>query len=164
MHAPTSPRWLYAVGVAAVVLGLYLWVFSPIRAQLKGLDQRIQETQRIVSELQSLAATVNQDTETTTTTSLPEGFTLFSHVETAATKGKLKEHIEDIRPSTHDLGGGVREFVVDLRISGIDFADLLAFLQDMEEGQPPVRVRQLTLQPAAKTGLSADISLSVLGR
>ena len=164
MHAPASPRWLYSAGAVAVALGLYLWVFSPIQAQLKGLDQRIQETQRIVSELQGLSAAVNQAPEAATTTTLPEGFTLFSHVETAATKLKLKEHIEDIRPSTHDLGGGVRELVVDLRISGIDFATLLSFIQDMEEGQPNVRVRQITLQPASKIGLSADISLSVLAK
>lgn len=164
MHAPASPRWLYSAGAVAVALGLYLWVFSPIQAQLKGLDQRIQETQRIVSELQGLSAAVNQAPEAATTTTLPEGFTLFSHVETAATKLKLKEHIEDIRPSTHDLGGGVRELVVDLRISGIDFATLLSFIQDMEEGQPNVRVQQITLQPASKNGLSADISLSVLAK
>ncbi len=157
------PRpWMLAAGGAAVLLGLYLWVVSPLVDGIAAREKRLADVRRVEAEAARLAARLDQAKLAPPPPARPEDFTLFSYVEAAATREGVKDQVEFMRPASRDIGGGRRESAVDLRLSGLGLARFLAFLQRLESPALGVRVRQLILQPSAKGGLDADLSVAVV--
>lgn len=146
----------------AVLLGLYLWVVAPLADGITAREKRLADARRVEAEAGQLATRIDRAKQGPAGPVRPEGFTLFSYVEGAATREGVKNHVEFMRPANRELGGGRRESAVDLRLSGLAMPQLLAFLQRVESPAQGVRIRQLILQPSQKGGLDADMSVAVV--
>ncbi|WP_300159287.1 type II secretion system protein GspM [Solidesulfovibrio sp.] len=151
-----------AAGAAALAVGFYLWVAAPLADGLTVREKRLEAGLRAESEAKRLAAGIEGAQQGPPAPARPEGFTIFSFVEGAATREGVKDHVEFMRPANRDVGGGRREMAVDLRLSGLPMERFLAFLQQVEAPALGVRVRQLILQPSPKGGLDADMSVAVV--
>ena len=151
-----------AAGVAALLLGIYMWVVTPLADGLTVREKRLEVALRAEADAARLAAAIDRAQKGPAAPARPENFTIFSFVENAATREGIKDHVEFMRPASKDLGDGRREMAVDLRLAGLGMQQLLAFLQRVEAPDMRVRVRQLILQPSAKGGLDADMSVAVV--
>ncbi|MHC1788745.1 type II secretion system protein GspM [Solidesulfovibrio sp.] len=161
MKPPLPHPLLLAAGGAALVLGLYLWVALPLADGIALREKRLDAARHSLAEAQRLSAMLVAAGQTPPGEALPEGFSLFSLVESAATQEGVKAHVEFMRPASRDLGGGRREMAVDLRLTGLGMRQFLAFAQRVESPQHGIRIRQLILQPSPKGGVDADLSVAV---
>lgn len=153
---------ILAAGGLALALGVYLWVITPLADGITAREKKLADVRRTQTEARRLAGQLTTLKQGPAGPTLPEGFTLFSHVEGIATREGVKGQVEFMRPATRDLGGGRREMAVDLRLTGLGLNQFLAFMQNVESPEKGIRVRQLILQPSPKGGLDADLSVAVL--
>ena len=162
MKRPLPHPFLLAAGGAALVLGLYLWVAVPLADGLAVREKRLAEARRSRDEAARLAGQLAAAGQAPAGETLPEGFSLFSLVETVATRENVKNNVEFMRPANRELGGGRREMAVDLRLTGLGMNQFLAFVQQVESPGRGIRIRQLILQPSQKGGVDADLSVAVV--
>lgn len=161
MKRPLPHPLLLAVGGAALVLGLYLWLVTPLVDGVAAREKRLDEARRTLVEAKRLSALLIPAGQTPAGEALPDDFSLFSLVEGAATQEGVKANVEFMRPANRDLGGGRREMAVDLRLTGLAMSQFLAFVQRVESPRQGIRIRQLILQPSPKGGVDADLSVAV---
>jgi general secretion pathway protein M len=161
MKRPLPHPLLLAAGGLALVLGLYLWVAVPLAEGLDARKRRLVEAGRSLDEAKRLAGQISALGQVGAAEPVPEGFSLFSLVEGVATREGVKGHVEFMRPANRDLGGGRRELAVDLRLTGLAMNQLLAFVQQVESPERGIRIRQCILQPSAKGGIDADLSVAM---
>lgn len=161
MKHPLPHPLLLAIGGAALVLGLYLWVALPLADGLDLREKRLAQAMRALDEARLLAGQLAAAGQSPAGETLPEGFSLFSLVENVATKEKVKDNVEFMRPANRELGGGLREMAVDLRLTGLGMNQLLAFVQQVESPKRGIRIRQFILQPSQQGGVDADLSVAV---
>jgi len=86
-----------------------------------------------------------------------KGFTLFSYMEQAAGRARIKDHISYMKPSDSQSNGGVKESMVEMKLDKINLRQLVDYLYQVESPGHLVRVKRLSVKdnPSAPGYLDA---------
>ena len=143
----------YAVfGAAALLLllAVYQWGVVPALEHKQELIRKQKHTRVRLKELQELGERYERAKQSAgndeSVGSKPSGFTLFSHLESQASKDGLKQKIDYMRPSTQSLSGGLQEQMVQMRLERVSLERLMRFLQHVELAPEGIYVKRATIR------------------
>jgi general secretion pathway protein M len=167
MNIPNIPRKgsIIGGGVGLVLALLLIAVVLPLRSLNSQLDSRIDRANEQLVQLSSLTAEYsNAQTRApkAQSTRRNPGFTLFSFLEDAASRDGIKDRIEFMRPGENLGEGGVREEIVEMRLSAIRLSKLVPFLHRIENGEETVFVRRLTIRAQSRDPGLLDVDLTAV--
>ncbi len=183
----TAPAWTSAHGwyskrehrekvllrVLAAILGviiLYNFVYVPIAGLSGGFGDQVAVRQQQLSDAQALMRSYNRlkvelaGTEKRTVPSAD--FSLFSVIEQSLTKSIGHEKIGSITPSDHPVPGGYQEYSVDLKLAGLNLAQIVDALYGVQTLPMPVTVSNLHVRQRDQDPHTYDVDLTcvALGR
>ncbi|MDQ1336639.1 MAG: ral secretion pathway protein [Thermodesulfobacteriota bacterium] len=75
-----------------------------------------------------------------------KGFTLFSFLEQAAGKAKVKDHIKYMKPSDSQVNGGLKESMVEMKLDRIYLRPLVDYLYLVESWEHLVSIKRLSIK------------------
>lgn len=135
---------------SAGLLG-YHFFLSPVLERLKILDRLIAQKQEESIEMsrlrgEYLAVAQKVSAMEARVTGGGEGFSLFSYVEGVADQGGVKENIVFIRPQPEQSFGPYREIGVEVKVEALTLAQMVQFLDLIEQSPQLVRIKRLHLK------------------
>jgi len=164
-----EPRERLLVHIAAGVFGLFLiynLVYVPIVDLSSGLEDKIVQRQRDLAEVRRLAGTYAQlkaDLASAEHHTVPRGkdFSLFSVVEASLTNSVGREKIGSITPgSDKKLADGFTEYSVQLKLAGLNLAQLVDALYGISSLAMPIGVANIRIQRRSQDTHSYDVDLT----
>jgi len=164
-----EPRERLLVHIAAGVFGLFLiynLVYVPIVDLSSGLEDKIVQRQRDLAEVRRLAGTYAQlkaDLASAEHHTVPRGkdFSLFSVVEASLTNSVGREKIGSITPgSDKKLTDGFTEYSVQLKLAGVNLAQLVDALYGINTLTMPIGVSNIRIQRRSQDSHSYDVDLT----
>lgn len=159
---------LWWIAGAVVCVALWQWVYVPVTASLDRARTKEEAAKMRLLELQQLKAEYDQAIQSGSTAGQTArrkpGFTLFAFLEPLAVRDGLKENIEFLRPSERQVGEGVREEIVEMRIADVDLQKLVPYLYHVETAPEQVGVKRMTIRAQKKKErlLTVDVVFSAL--
>lgn len=75
-----------------------------------------------------------------------KGFTLFSFLEQAAGRAKVKDRIKYMKPSDSQTTAGVKESMVEMKLENINLRQLVDYLYEVESPEHLVSIKRLSLK------------------
>jgi hypothetical protein len=162
--APRERRLLGAGGAvtaAVVVAHLALAAWDGMAA----LESRVAGRERELAAVQALATRLRgavTPAGAADPPAAPGDPPLLTALERVATGTVGRERIADMTPGTEQLGAGVQEERVALRVSGASLAEVVSLLHGLEAGPVPLPVVRLELRklPAAQAEFAATIEVA----
>jgi len=91
-----------------------------------------------------------------------KGFTLFSFLEQAAGKAKVKDHIKYMKPSDSRGTGGLKESMVEMKLDKINLRQLVDYLYLIESPQHVVSIKRLSIRDSQGAPGYLDAVMQVL--
>jgi general secretion pathway protein M len=156
-------RILLLAAVLCLAFAAWQWGVVPAMQYKQALEERSSRTLSRLNEL----LTLRQELEAAQTAAKQglalkrpnPDFTLFSFLEQLASKAKVKDHIQYMKPSSRNLSGGFSEDLVQMRLEGIHLAKLIRFLASVEDSEQDVFFKRVTIRsPKTSPGvLRADL-------
>ena len=148
-----NPRERLLVGTLAALAGAsagYLFVIEPAIASRIRAEQRVEMLVRDLPTMESLARRIQQLESQVGAASksakADTDFSLFAFIDRAAAASLTRDSIASMNPSRHPLRDGKEETIVELRVSGASLAELIGFLQRIEQAEQPIYVKRLELK------------------
>ncbi|HKK32193.1 MAG TPA: type II secretion system protein GspM [Desulfomicrobiaceae bacterium] len=168
MNMFSDRNWLWWAAGAVVCAALWQWVYVPVGDALDRARTRVEAAEVRLAELEQLrdeyeqAVQVGSDRGQKARRS--PGFTLFAFLEPLAGRDGLKENIEFLRPSERQVGEGVREEIVEMRIADVGLETLVPYLYHVETAPERVGVKRMTIraQKRKERLLTVDVVFSAL--
>ncbi|BCR05989.1 hypothetical protein DESUT3_30580 [Desulfuromonas versatilis] len=164
-------RIALVLGALAVLVTLVFFaVVSPYREALDRLDRQIASRQKQVYEVQSLRrqylSLQQQLNEAERRLARGEAFSLFSFVESLATRVASKENLVYMRPQPTSVKEGFREDSVEIKLDKIRLNQLVQLLYELETTDAVLQVKNLRLKIRFedRTLLDAVLTVSSFGR
>jgi len=158
--ARLAPRERRLLGAAAAVAGLVVVVHltASVWDGFAALQSRVAGRERELAAVQALAARLRNGVTPADAAEPP----LVTRLEQVATGTVGRERIADMTPGTEQLGAGVQEERVTLRVSGASLAEVVSLLHALEVGPVPLPVARLELRklPAARAQFAATIEVA----
>jgi type II secretory pathway component PulM len=157
------------VQIAAGLVGIFLiynLVYTPIVDLSSGLQNKIVQRQRDLTEVRRLAATYAQlkaDLAKAEAHTVPLGkdFSLFSVIEASMSKSVGHEKIGSITPgSDRKLADGFTEYTVQLKLNNINLAQLVDALYGVNSLSMPIGVSNIRIQRRTQDTHSYDVDLT----
>jgi hypothetical protein len=162
--ARLAPREQRLLGVAAAVAALVVVAQLALGVwdDLAALQARVAGRERELATVQGLAARLRRGIAPADAAEPP----LLTRLEQVATGTVGRARIADMTPGTAELGAGVQEERVTLRVSGASLAEVVSLLHALEAGPVPLPVARLELRklPAARTQFAATIEVARMRR
>lgn len=75
-----------------------------------------------------------------------KGFSLFSFLEQAAGRSRVKDHIKYMKPSDSQANGGIKESMVEMKLDKINLRQLVDYLYQVESSEHLVSVKRLSIK------------------
>jgi type II secretory pathway component PulM len=164
-----EPRERVLVRIAGGVFGLFLiynLIYVPIVDLSSGLEDKILQRQHDLADVRRLAGTYAQlkaDLVTAEHRTVPRSkdFSLFSVVEASLTKSVGREKIGSITPgSDKKLTDGFTEYSVQLKLAGVNLAQLVDALYGINTLSMPIGVANIRIQRRSQDTHSYDVDLT----
>ena len=168
MNMFSDRGWVWWGGAAVLVLAFWQWAYVPVTESLVRTRSRVEAADVRLRELRALKAEYEQALQAGKsagqTVRRKPGFTLFAFLEPLAVRDGLKKNIEFIRPSERQVGEGVREEIVEMRIADVDLEKLVPYLYHVETAPEQVGVKRMTIRAQKKKErlLTVDVVFSAL--
>lgn len=168
MNMFSDRSWLWWGAGVVVCIALWQWVYVPVTDSLTRMRGRVDAAEVRLLELRQLRAEYEQallvGDMTGQDVRRPPGFTLFAFPEPLAVRDGLRKNIEFLRPSERQVGEGVREEMVEMRISDVDLEKLVPYLYHVETAPEQVGVKRMTIRPQKRKErlLTVDVVFSAL--
>ena len=158
--ARLAPRERRLLGVGASVAALVVVAHLALSVwnDLATLQTRVVGRERELLVVQGLAARLRRGIAPAGAAEPP----LLTRLEQVATGTVGRARIADMTPDTEQLGAGVEEERVALRVSGASLAEVVSLLHALEVGPVPLPVVRLELRklPAARAEFAATIEVA----
>ena len=164
-----EPRERRLVQIAGGLFAAYLvygLVISPIAGMVGGLDGRIAQREHDLANVRRLAAVYKQvkselsDAEHNTVPQTKD-CSLFSVVESSFTKSVGRDKIASITPAAdRKVPGGLVQYSVQLKLTGVNLAQIVDALYSMHSLTVPVGVSNLRIQRRAQDTHSYDVDIT----
>ena len=164
-----EPRERLLVKIAGGVCGLlllYNLIYVPIVDLSSGLEDRILQRQHDLADVRRLAGTYAQlkaDLVAAEHRTVPRSkdFSLFSVLEASLTKSVGREKIGSITPgSDKKLTDGFTEYSVQLKLAGVNLAQLVDALYGINTLSMPIGVANIRIQRRTQDTHSYDVDLT----
>jgi type II secretory pathway component PulM len=145
-----NPRERLLVGTLVALLAasiLYVFAIEPAVTGRIRDEQRVDALVRDLPAMESLARRIQQlesQVGTASKNAKPDAdFSLFAFIDRTATASLTRQSIASMNPSRHPLRDGKEETIVELRVTDASLAELIGFLQRIEQADEPVYVKKL---------------------
>lgn len=151
----------------AVMLPAYLFFF-PAMDNLKQLKSQLAAETLAFEKIQDLASryasfSARSDSRLKAAETRPKSFTLFSHIDRMAEIAGVKDHIGYMKPGTRTLENSPHHLAsVKLKLKGVFFNDLLAFVSGVESRETGVGIASITLSKTGKKERSQGVLLDAV--
>lgn len=80
----------------------------------------------------------------------PANFSLFSFLDSQASRAEIKEFISYMKPSTSEGDGDLQESVVEMKLQKISLEQLVKYLQLIESPENVVSIKRVSIQESGK--------------
>ena len=91
-----------------------------------------------------------------------KNFTLFSFLNRASDRAKIKDHIAYMKPSTTEKKeSALKMAVVEMKLSGVTLAQLMSYLHIVETSATQVFIKRTAISNSAKTKGYLDVTLLI---
>lgn len=91
-----------------------------------------------------------------------KGFTLFSFLEQAAGRAKVKDHIKYMKPSGSRGSGRLKESMVEMKLDGINLRQLVDYLYLIESPENVVSIKRISIRDSKGAAGYLDAVMQVL--
>ena len=91
-----------------------------------------------------------------------KSFTLFSFLEQAAGKARVKDHIKYMKPSASRSNGRFKESMVEMKLDKISLKQLVDYLYLIESPENVVRIRRISIKDNKSTPGYLDAVMQVI--
>ncbi|MBW1779159.1 MAG: hypothetical protein JRL30_00275 [Deltaproteobacteria bacterium] len=91
-----------------------------------------------------------------------KGFTLFSFLEKAAGRAKVKDHIKYMKPSGSRGNGRFKESMVEMKLDGINLKQLVDYLYLIESPENVVSIKRISIRDSKGAPGYLDAVMQVL--
>ena len=165
-----AKREKYFVSLAALSIAIFLifqFLIFPffenkrrIQRGLKAKEEALREILKLSSEYQAYRKG-SQDIQQILA-GRKQGFTLFSFLEEAAGRAKVKEHIKYMKPSVSTGTGPYKESLVEMKLEAVTLRQLVDYLYRIEAPEKVVSVKRISIKENKKESGYLDAVLQVL--
>ena len=172
-YSKREPREKLLLRVFGAVLGVvvfYNFIFTPIACLGGGFGDRLAARERQLVEVRSMMRSYNRlkaELAATERRTVPsKDFSLFSVIEQSLTKTVGRDKIGSITPSDHPVPGGYQQYTIDLKLAGLNLAQIVDVLYGVQTLPMPVTVSNLHVRQRDKDTHSYDVDMTcmALGR
>jgi hypothetical protein len=151
------------VVIAALALIVFAIADVVLYFRLKSRMETLERQAGLLAEMEIIDSEVSQVRERSTRAVLSEGRTLDPAEVTQLAKARgLGESIKATAPSAVELGGGLREQLLDIEFEAVTREDLGLFIKSVEELDPGILTKGLRIRPASGQTeyVNADVQFS----
>jgi type II secretory pathway component PulM len=172
-YSKREPREKLLLRVFGAVLGivvLYNFIITPIAGLGGGFGDRVVARERQLVEVRSMMRSydrLKRELAATEKRTVPsKDFSLFSVIEQSLTKTVGRDKIGSITPSDHPVPGGYQQYTIDLKLAGLNLAQIVDVLYGVQTLPMPVTVSNLHVRQRDKDTHSYDVDMTcmALGR
>ncbi len=157
-------------GAVLGVVVFYNFIFTPIAGLGGGIGDRVTARERQLAIVRSMMRSYNRlkvELAATEKRTVPsKDFSLFSVIEQSLTKSVGRDKIGSITPSDHPVPGGYQQYTIDLKLAGLNLAQIVDVLDGVQTLPMPVTVSNLHVRQRDKDTHSYDVDMTcmALGR
>jgi len=151
MRLAKREKYIVALGTVAVLafLAAQLVVF-PFMDRKSRLMRGVGARERGLNEMMLLAAEYEMRKQQTfdvdrILADRPQGFTLFSFLERAATTAAVRDNIKYMKPSTSQTTGQYKELMVEMKLEKITLGQLVDYLYGIESPESLIGIKRLSI-------------------
>lgn len=156
-------RFIQLAGLALVAVLGYSLVVAPLQEAKARMEARITAKEKKLKEIQTLRRTylaLRREVESVRSqTRRGKEFSPFSFLEGLATSTVGRDKISAMNPATRELGKGVEEQAVELRLSGVSLQELVELLYKIDKAATPLRTTRLQIKKRYKDPYTFDVTL-----
>lgn len=138
-------------GIAALVMGVWLLVIEPVGENLDLLDRQLGYQVGRLDEISQLSDSFKrlegQITKTEQRLKRSKDFSILSHLEGEAKKGKVKRHIVQMKPQSGQSTKFYKESMVEIKMEKVPLDQLVRYLYKVENSPELLRIKQLRIKP-----------------
>lgn len=172
-YSKREPREKLLLRVFGAVLGvvlLYNFIFTPIAGLGGGIGDRVAARERQLVTVRSMMRSYDRlklELAATEKRTVPsKNFSLFSVIEQSLTKTVGRDKIGSITPSDRTVPGGYQQYTIDLKLAGLNLAQIVDVLYGVQTLPMPVTVSNLHVRQRDKDTHSYDVDMTcmALGR
>jgi type II secretory pathway component PulM len=172
-YSKREPREKLLLRVFGAILGVvvfYNFIFTPIAGLGGGFGDRVAARERQLVEVRSMMRSYNRlkvELAATEKRTVPsKDFSIFSVIEQSLTKTVGRDKIGSITPSDHPVPGGYQQYTIDLKLAGLNLAQIVDVLYGVQTLPMPVTVSNLHVRQRDKDTHSYDVDMTcmALGR
>jgi hypothetical protein len=148
------------------VIVLYNFIYLPFVGLGEGFGDRVVTRQQQLAEVRTMMRSYQQikvelaATEKRTVRS--KDFSLFSIIEQSLTRSVGRDKISSITPSDRTVPGGYQQFTVDLKLAGLNLAQIVDALYGVQTLPMPVTVSNLHLRQRTQDPHSYDVDMTCM--
>jgi general secretion pathway protein M len=151
------------VAVALILQLLVLPWFDERDRRIKGIASREKNIQEmILLQSEFMAARKNTRGLAEQLALRPKNFALFSYLEKAAGKTKVKEFITYMKPSASSSKGPLKESLVEMKLENVQLEQLSNYIKQIESPEDVVYLKRVSIQVSKKKKGTLDAVLQVL--
>jgi Type II secretion system (T2SS), protein M len=157
---------LRVLGAVLSVIVLYNFIYRPFVGLGEGLGDRVAARRQQLAQARTMMRSYQQlkvelaATEKRTVGS--KNFSLFSIIEQSLTKSVGRDKISSITPSDRAVPGGYQQFTVDLKLAGLNLAQITDALYGVQTLPMPVTVSNLHVRQRTQDPHSYDVDLTCM--
>jgi type II secretory pathway component PulM len=157
---------LRVFGAVLGVIVLYNFIYLPFFGLGEGFGDQVVTRQQQLTEVRTMMRSYQQfkvelaATEKRTVRS--KDFSLFSIIEQSLTKSVGRDKISSITPSDRTVPGGYQQFTVDLKLAGLNLAQIVDALYGVQTLPMPVTVSNLHLRQRTQDPHSYDVDMTCM--
>ncbi len=161
---------LFVGGTVVLLTLLFFGIIAPYQGAMEQLDGKIAARKRQIKEVQALRQDYLQLqrrlNEAQKRLAKGESFSLFSFVESLATRVASKENLVYMRPQPVTAQEDFREESVEIKLDKIRLNQLVQLLYEIESADAFLRVKNLRVKTRFddRTQLDAVLTISSYGR
>ncbi|HDR15568.1 MAG TPA: hypothetical protein ENN79_08855 [Desulfobacteraceae bacterium] len=161
-------KYLVMFGLLAItaflVIQLVVFPFLERKSRLsRGVEARAQG----LNEMKLLAAEYQMRKQETRDmgrilSERPQGFTLFSFLERAATESAVRDNIKYMKPSTAQTTGPYKELMVEMKLEKITLGQLVNYLYSIESLEGLIGIKRLSINEYRQEAGYMDAVIQVI--
>ena len=172
-YSKREPREKILLRVLGVVLGvivIYNFIYAPIAGLGGGFGDRVATRRQQLVEVRSMMRSYKRlkaELAATEKRTVPsKDFSLFSVIEQALTKSVGRDKIGSITPADRPVPGGYQQYTIDLKLAGLNLAQIVDVLYGVQTLPMPVTVSNLHVRQRNQDTHSYDVDMTcmALGR
>lgn len=160
-------RALMLLGVALGIFAFIQFAFSPLLAQRKQLERKIESKESGLMEMQTMQNEINRLSRRSNSleqmvAARPADFSLFAFLEEQCAETLVKDNISYMKPSDPSGDGAVQQVTVEMKLKAIRLHLLVAFLERVESAQHIVALKRISIQVNKKDRGTLDVIMQVI--